>query len=173
MMGYHGTSVANANKIIKTKCFQIGKRGWLGTGVYFFENDANMAVRFYKNSRNRIDVAVITCKIEAPDDKILDVTSPDSAGAKEFHSHRENFIEAVYEHQVEVTLQDRNHLEEIIYDDLCDRKKYQIVRAYTYTYSKQDRAHHLSSHVPNGIELCVRNISLISDMNIFPLEYVI
>ena len=36
--GYHGTSRANGNNIIKTKCFDVSNSDteWLGSGIYFY-----------------------------------------------------------------------------------------------------------------------------------------
>lgn len=46
-MGYHGTSRKNV-RLIKKTGFNESNTGWLGTGVYFFEEDFELALKWAK-----------------------------------------------------------------------------------------------------------------------------
>jgi predicted nucleic acid-binding protein len=57
---YHGTSIYNAQKILKTKIFEIPKKpgGYLGRGVYCYLHDAE-ASRIYARKKTTGKIAVV------------------------------------------------------------------------------------------------------------------
>jgi len=77
-VGYHGTKLTNANKILLEQRFIDSKRNidWLGTGVYFFsyKNHADWWVRAprYKGQETQILVA----DLEYTEEQLLDLDDP-------------------------------------------------------------------------------------------------
>jgi transposase-like protein len=49
------------------------------------------------------------------------------------------------------------------YNFICKAKRFKLVRAATYTYQNYDRIFGLSSRVPNGVELCIKDINCIKN----------
>ena len=166
--GYHGTTAKNAAAIMRGNFKVGGNLGWLGRGVYFFDGNPTLAASFA--GRNAANIKVIRCDISVDEDKLLDVTHPDSPCTKEFHQHRTHFIESAGPMKVVVKTA-RRHLDGIIIDHLCAVRNYHVVRAHTYTYTAYDREYHWSSHIPNGTELCVRDLGTLSSRHLISDEY--
>ena len=167
--GYHGTDKSKAMKIMRTE-FKPGKNsGWLGNGIYFFENNMNLALRFIDKDVDFINRAVISARIATSKSRVLDITQVGSIGLDEFHVHREHVIDQVGAENVRIRTKQR-HLDAFVLNDLCRRRGYYAVRAQTYTYSTRDKRFKLSSRFPNGIELCVKNASIISNKQLIDHE---
>ena len=92
--GYHGTDIKSAENILKENKFRVTKNGWLGTGIYFYENNYIMAKKWV-GKKNIVDIAIIECLIEVEAEKVLDVTSPDSESTKLFQEERERLIKEI------------------------------------------------------------------------------
>lgn len=67
LIGYHGTTIESADKIIATGAFNFSNKEeeWLGKGVYFFEDDIEQAVRFCTKARNYPNYSVLKSEITA------------------------------------------------------------------------------------------------------------
>lgn len=164
-VGHHGTSAENIAKIKKYN-FNSSNWGWLGKGIYFFEEDKEMARRWarYKFPNKRIDV--IECLIKVDVEKILDISNPKTEHNKKIQQFRIEFLKKAK--SVNRNLSD----EEIdckIINMVATLDKFEVVRNYTYTYTEEDREvgktignRPIGSNVPNGIELCVRNLECIN-----------
>ena len=69
VIGCHGTTRTNVESIWTTKCFWSNgsEKDWLGSGVYFYDNNRNATYAFCK-SVNRIadgEIVVITATIDS------------------------------------------------------------------------------------------------------------
>ncbi len=157
-VGYHGTSSQNASLIMQRN-FRVDHRkvGWLGSGVYFFEENYEMA-NYWANTFSS-DIAVIRCEINVPETEILDVTDPGSNQSKLFHATRKELIEKeIRRHRVDIFVRNSEDLDGKVFNLLCIAKRYKLVRSLSYTYQDHDREYRLrASRVPNGIELCLRD----------------
>lgn len=94
--GYHATSRDRAEAIMRRN-FKKSKSGWLGEGVYFFEDNPKLAVEWarykYRNDENALSaVTVIQSEIRCHKEKILDLTNPQSEDVSDFHRVRQNII---------------------------------------------------------------------------------
>lgn len=79
LTGYHGTTLAFGNKILKEKNFNIsdGDKEWLGDGIYFYFSISD--AYSWKNSE-----AIVHAVIKIADDEYLDIDSPE--GMKTYNS---------------------------------------------------------------------------------------
>ena len=65
-IGYHGTTKNAAKQIVNQSNFKVSAKidDWLGTGVYFFENDCKQAYNFVKKGRRVADASIIKATLE-------------------------------------------------------------------------------------------------------------
>lgn len=79
LVGYHGTTIKNAMEIVQENKFVIKGRDnhWLGQGVYFFENDKELAGIWMKSNRyiSDQDFAILRCEIECKEEELLDLNT--------------------------------------------------------------------------------------------------
>ena len=77
LIGYHGTTQENANKILEEKHFKESTKDneWLGRGVYFF------TFRYWAEWWVRIkkfeNVAILKVNLEYTDEQLLDLDNPE------------------------------------------------------------------------------------------------
>ena len=71
--GYHGTDIGSCEKIILTNKFidSVDDEEWLGSGVYFFENDKKQAIYYMSKAKKKSEYKVISCDIKS--DNLLDL----------------------------------------------------------------------------------------------------
>ncbi len=161
-LGYHGT-LRKHDKSIRELGFKKSNNGWLGEGVYFFQEDFELALSWAKKKYKTQHVAVIKNNIEVDEEKLLDISYPLSDQSKYYHSEREKFITMMKKKGFEVCLESRKRYENELINLICNQKGYEVVRACTYTYQKYDYINEkeIDSKFANGIELSVRNLDCI------------
>ncbi|HEU4965268.1 MAG TPA: hypothetical protein VFV52_15675 [Bacilli bacterium] len=168
--GYHGTGAVQAGQIEKHH-FKVNltrtpidhkprKVYWLGSGVYFFENDPDQARNFAQLFHET--PIVLECTIDISEDKIFDVTDPESEAVIDFEAAREILLAQAINRKLNIKMTVES-LDQKVFDDICIREGYEAVRAYTYTPFGRAREAKAKSIVPNGIEICVRNRNLITE----------
>ncbi|MBG9656349.1 hypothetical protein ABE24_16115 [Cytobacillus firmus] len=156
-IGYHGTNSNTAKNIIRTNfSFNTTKPGWLGSGIYFFEENEGLA-RYWGNLKSPGNASVLRTEIDVPDDKIFDVSDPSSDHSKTFHAFREQLLPVLHEKQINIKAENKTDFDGKILNMICIKEKYQLVRSFTYTYIDYDRKNGTFSRFPNGIELCLKN----------------
>lgn len=94
-MGYHGTSKAAAESIVRSAfTFFPGPEDWLGNGVYFFVDGISCpeknAFEWASNKFQKDACAVVRTEIVAPADKVLDLTC--AAGLARYDEARMEFV---------------------------------------------------------------------------------
>ena len=69
VIGCHGTTRTNAGSICTTKCFlpSGSEKDWLGSGVYFYDNNWEAAYAFCKSVKRIADedIVVVTAIIDS------------------------------------------------------------------------------------------------------------
>lgn len=160
--GYHGTTLEKFHSISKNG-FKKSNNGWLGEGIYFFEEDYEMAKRWAEKKYNTINVRLLKKTINVDSDKLFDITYPLSEQSKYYFSERERFIKEMKERGYEVNVENRKRYENELINLICRIKDYNVVRACTYTYQKYDYigGKEIDSLFSNGVEICVRDIMCI------------
>ena len=153
--GYHGTS-----HIQKTN-FKISKSGWLGEGVYFFEDNEILARNWARKKFGNCRIDVIKKTIMVNQDNLFDLSNPNSDDSKYYHEQRCKFIHNHTKHQLKAKYDTKKRYENIILNEICKNMDIHCVRACTYTYQIYDDEYETDSIFPNGIELCVKNLEYI------------
>jgi len=175
LIGYHGTS-SNVAETIKKHNFKHSIHGWLGKGIYFFNEDLEMA-KYFPTRGNKMtpeNVGVIECEIEISDDLVLDATNPLSEDMKLFHVIRTELIHnEISKNRINAKSKSINKekvksdLDGIVYDILCKKEGFCLVKANTYTYSEIERQYEkiFFTRVPNSTELCLKDEAYIINKN--------
>ncbi len=161
-IGHHGTLYVNSKKI-KREGFEESKSGWLGKGIYFFEDDKELARMWanYKKGTYQSKIDVIECNISLEQEKILDIVDPKSVHSKMINEFRENFLKVTLKENKIIKTEDTT-LDGKILDMICNRKGYSLVRNSTHTLTESDRKLGIKfSNLKNGIELCVKDKNII------------
>ncbi|MGD6893775.1 hypothetical protein [Bacillus infantis] len=160
-VGYHGTKRSDARRIEQTNFVINQKIGWLGKGVYFFEENSALAESWalYKYGTS---IEVLETVLEVPQDKIFDVSHPYSNDTRDFYEARDELIEIMVENGIDLD-EEKSQLEGKVLDYICNTRGILLVRAYTYTYQENDRKDNrrLFSRFSNGIELCAKHNGII------------
>lgn len=156
-MGYHGTSRKNV-RLIKKTGFNESNTGWLGTGVYFFEEDFELALKWAKKKHNTHEVEFIKKKICVDEKKLFDISWPLAKQTQYYFKERERYMQEMIKRGYEVSVENRKRYENELINLICKTKKYDVVRACTYTYQKYDYigGKEIDSVFANGIEISVR-----------------
>lgn len=155
-IGYHGTDFDAANRIEKTT-FAINHKhiGWLGTGVYFFENNISICEEYTRHRHKGSIIKILECYLEVPKDKIFDTTLDKDADI--FHNYREELKQIVKSQKISLKVSNSNHFDGRVYDLISKRKNIHLVRARTFTPLISDRDEPFpESKVGNAVELCLK-----------------
>ena len=186
MEGYHGTKPQSVKDILEAKCIKIKKfeitgdgiikpnqslPNDLGQGLYLFIDDmdkgyqglenAKCYARIYRNSSG--EIGVIKFKIDCEDLTILNLTNSESI--KFFNQYREKLygrIENSLKRLKKNRALDRYNLDGIFLEHLLHyNPRFKDIDAVSYdSYIPRTSDKPISS-VPNGKEICLRNIGLI------------
>ncbi|GGD22924.1 hypothetical protein [Pontibacillus salipaludis] len=156
-IGYHGTIKDKADKIKRTN-FTVNFKhvGWLGTGVYFFDEDYDLALDYAKRVHKGRITKVLRGELDVPPGEVFDCT--DDNYKKAFHKYREKLQKDLIEkHNVNLKVGNSNDFDGKVYNFIYRKKGYTLFRAETYTFSEVDDNYGFPpSRVPNGIELCLK-----------------
>lgn len=154
--GYHGTSKFNKSSIEKNG-LRESKDGWLGKGVYFFEDDCQMAIKWAQKRCNSQMVYFIKRYIKVDETMLFDITWPLSKQTKYFFEEKERYIKEMTARGYRVNIDRNERFEGKLIEDICKKKNYSVVRACTYTYSADDDRYRIDCKFANGVELCVKD----------------
>ncbi|MFY3791390.1 hypothetical protein ACOQFO_06800 [Ureibacillus sp. MALMAid1270] len=167
-IGYHGTSTTNAQRIKQTNfVIDYTKVGWLGTGTYLFDENQELARSWANYKYPTVSKNIVRCEIEVDKEKVFDVVDPLGEHNKFFHAIRKQLIEQQLKNRnIEVKVKNKKDFDGKTYNFICKAKDFKLVRAATYTYQEYDRTLRLDSRVPNGVELCVKDLRIIKNKQI-------
>lgn len=162
-IGYHGT-LKSIEKSINLGGFAKSNNGWLGEGVYFFQEDYELAkmwaIKKYRNQK----VVFIKKAIRIEKEKLFDITYPLSEQSRYYFKERHRYIDEMKRRGYDIDVANGRRYENGLMNLICNTRKYDAVRACTYTYQEYDyiNGEEISSVFANGIEICVRNLQCIS-----------
>lgn len=160
-LGHHGSTAECCKSILKNG-FEKSKWGWLGSGVYFFEDDKDLARDWARLRHFGKRIQVLECVLEVQKEKLLDVSNPKSNEAKKVNSFREALLKQGIKNNKIINMEDEKFDNKII-NLICTKDGYDLVRNFTHTNTQADREYHKKrSNICNGVELCVRNLKCIT-----------
>ncbi|MCK9526103.1 MAG: hypothetical protein M0R49_09285 [Limnochordia bacterium] len=154
--GYHGTTRANADEILRSGRFRFSteEQEWLGRGIYFFENDPRQARNWCMKARKYPEWAVLRSKIEA--NVVIDLV--DTETFERFRSIA-NRMKMRY-----TKLRDgrpRHLINSVVLNAMYEAEPYDLVRGIfevpsTYTVDRTNIKQY-------QIQLCVRNLQCVKE----------
>jgi len=106
LRGFHGTNKFSFKKI-KEEGFNICKNGWFGSGVYFYKDSVENALKWSKKwYEDNNCVIEINLKIE--DKFVFDVTNGNGKDVEIFHKIRKDLIERIPKKDILVSTSEKN-----------------------------------------------------------------
>lgn len=156
LIGYHGTKTY-VRKGIENTGFVESKTGWLGKGVYFFQEDYEIARNWASKKHRTMMICHIKRIINVAEEKFFDITWPLDPRTKYFFQEREKYVKEMEARGYVVEVDSKKRFEGAIVDMICEKKQYDVARACTYTYQQYDEIYSLNSIFANGVEICVKN----------------
>ena len=152
LTGYHGTNKSSANRI-KLKGFKDSVNGWFGKGAYFYKGNQELAKKWAEKNFPDSKKVIIEGQISVNENKIFDVRSPESEDSIYFHEYRNALIKKI-ESEGNIN---RNSFDNLVFSMILKGKNKDLVLGNSFTYDNGP-----PSRIPNGVEICVINKSLIN-----------
>ena len=155
-VGHHGSSSERCKKIRK-EGFKPSPNGWLGPGIYFFQEDNQLARNWARYSYKNCKVEVIECDLSVESSKLLDISDPKSLLSKKVNQFKEQFLRQGIRKERLIKMNDTDFDGKVL-DMICTKGEYDMVRNFTHTRTDLDREYKIyNSNISNGVELCVRD----------------
>lgn len=158
-IGYHGTSVDKANKIMDIGFIPSkNSNDWLGHGIYFFIDGIscpkNNAEEWAKNQAWDSDrkyykyktYSVIQARVDVQNSRILDLTTTD--GLLAFNTVREHLINKL-ERNFFVRGRDVNNDDQKICNLVISHLKLELLICHFYIKNRTQRTRNIVSKIPN------------------------
>lgn len=163
-IGYHGTSRDSAEKIRLTGFRpSVREEDWLGSGVYFFENDFLLAKAWCsKVKKYGTNWAILRCKICA--DTVLDLLTEEGYEAFRAMAHK---IKDRY-HKLPGGGPRRN-INKIVVDLICNVEPVDVIRGAFDASGR--KAPPRTNVLPVQVQLCVRNTDCITIQEVYTNEH--
>src|SRR5690606_1922879 len=114
-----------------------GHQGFLGTGVYFFEEDQEIAREYAIHRHPQKIINIIECVLEVHRNKVFDTTK--SEDRKKFNVYKEVVKETIVKNKINLRVGNRHHFDGRVYDFIAKNEGYELIRAYTFTPLLSDR----------------------------------
>ena len=154
LRGFHGTNKFSFKKI-KEEGFNICKNGWFGSGVYFYKDSVENALKWSKK-KYKDNNCVIEINLKIEDKFVFDVTNGNGKDVEIFHKIRKDLIERIPKKDILVSTSEKN-FDNGIFNYISRKLKKQIVVANSFTYDEYE----IPSRVPNGVEICIIDTRII------------
>ena len=155
LRGFHGTNKFSFKKI-KEEGFNICKNGWFGSGIYFYKDSVENALKWSKK-KYKDNNCVIEINLKIEDKFVFDVTNGNGKDVEIFHKIRKDLIERILKKDILVSTSEKN-FDNGIFNYISRKLKKQIVVANSFTYDEYE----IPSRVPNGIEICIIDTRIIA-----------
>lgn len=168
-IGHHGTTKVNGSEILSSK-FEVSRRDnlWLGDGVYFFDDNAEMALEWCRAEGHRLcytEYSVLQSEIEVKEANLFNLNTPE--GEKLFHGHRELMIERLETARFSVKSINKQTADGRVLNELCQFFPYKVVTLRCFVRRVKDRMKRLNSNVPNCKIICVREVECIKSTKLY------
>lgn len=160
--GYHGTKKYSAERIMKTNfIIKHEHQGWLGTGIYFFEDNYERATDYAEFTHRGNIIEVIKVLLEVPLDKVFDTTKKEHED--EFHEFRNAIVESNLERGMyDIKFNNSNDFDGKVYNAIPKVRGSHLIRAKTFTQPYIERGKGFPiSRVPNAVELCLKKANYV------------
>ena len=147
-------------KKIKEEGFNICKNGWFGSGVYFYKDSVENALKWSKK-KYKDNNCIIEINLKIEDKFVFDVTNGNGKDVEIFHKIRKDLIERILKKDILVSTSEKN-FDNGIFNYISRKLKKQIVVPNSFTYDEYE----IPSRVPNGVEICImeKRIIVLKDL---------
>ena len=160
-IGHHGTDKKHLPNIF-AEGFLCARKGYLGSGVYFYENNMDLAREWAENRRQCKKSTVLQAEIECDIDNILDISDPNCKERRLIGSQVVKYFTRRKQNGYYLNDNAMKEIEGNIIDDMCKRVNYKLIRAITVSNTQVYGDITIFLGIANGIELCVKDKSIIN-----------
>ena len=159
LQGFHGTNKSSFENIKKFG-FRICKKGWFGSGVYFYKNSVENAFKWSKK-KYKDNNCVIEINLKIEDKFVFDVTDVNGKDSEIFHEIRKKLIEQIPNKDISVSTSEKN-FDNGVFNYISKNLKKQVIIGSSFTYDESN----IPSRVPNGVEICImeKRIIVLKDL---------
>jgi hypothetical protein len=161
--GYHGTKGVYARQIVSSGYFKpsLDENDWLGSGVYFFEDDIKQAYYYCIKAKKYTSWAILWARIEA--DNVIDLTKLDHF--EEFQKIAKKIKDRYLKTKEG---KPRKLINSVVLDMMYKLKPYDVVRCHFEVPSGfvVDRTNVKAMQT----QLCVRNANCIKEFKEVPYD---
>lgn len=165
MNGYHGTSLSQANSILKTGFRDsCGDDEWLGKGAYFFAHKSHAIIwaTTHLNSKYKSQPSVVCAQLIYNDEQILDIDNPDH------HKFLFDFVRYTQEkskNSIFADLSNLSHKKQWCL--ICNVFKEMYpgigIIVYTFPYNPKDSSYNNTVFSQRQRQICVNNHAIINN----------
>lgn len=160
-IGYHATSKQFAESIFENN-FEFSKKGWFGTGVYFYLDSIELA-KHWLEKKGFSEKQIIKATIKVEPEFILDVRNPYSSDVFLFHRIREKIKKSIINKDIGVKTKQKN-FDNATFNYIFRKKYKKMIIGNSFTYDNDEIVCY--SIVPNGTEICVGALEIIENKEV-------
>lgn len=155
ILGHHGTTFDACKLIMKSNFNPTSTRkGWFGRGVYFFEDDKDLAYEWVLKDKPSGIPRVIEAKIEVPDRHYLNLTDVKSDDYKIFEKVRDEKVSKILESN-NIKIADKKNFEALVMNTLKKDGKIFVVKVPSLTKTNDMQKTDATMRIPNCNEVVV------------------
>ncbi|MGK0576781.1 hypothetical protein [Macrococcus capreoli] len=163
ILGHHGTTLDACNRIMKSNFIPSPlHKGWFGKGVYFFEDDKDLAYEWVLKDKPSKIPKVIEVKIEVPDIHFLNLTDVKSDDYKIFKKVRDEKITKILEGQ-NIKISDKKNFEALVMETLKKDGEVYVVKVPSLTKTNDMIETDATMRIPNCNEVVVSETRYIKE----------
>ncbi|MBE7337488.1 MULTISPECIES: hypothetical protein [Staphylococcus] len=155
MVGHHGTTSQACDRIMKSD-FTLTPidKGWFGQGVYFFEDDKNLAYEWVKKEKSGKIPKVIEADIEVPAINFLNLTDVKSCDYEIFKKVRDEKVKAIL-NENNIKIREVKHFEALVMNILKKDADIFVVKVPSLTKTQDMKDTAAKMRIPNCNEVVV------------------
>lgn len=160
---HHGTKKDTKSRILKTN-FSFSHDGWFGRGIYFFENNYNLAKEWATIRHPSCLTDVVECDIIVDDMNLSDLTSPHNEDYKLFKQIKDEEIHKIIEQSGQKKLTNNDELDKIVFRSMIKAMDILVFKIPSYTPTSKERQLNQFSRFPNGVEVIAVKSNVINNI---------
>lgn len=160
LLGHHGTTKVALDRIMVSNFTLTSiEKGWFGRGVYFFEDDKDLALEWVQKEKSGIP-KVIEANIEVPSVNFLDLTDVKSEDYQIYAKVRDDKINQLLE-QNNVRINETKYFEALVMEILKKDADIFVVKVPSLTKTQDMKDLMITLRIPNCYEIVVSELRFI------------
>ena len=170
IIGHHGTTFDACQRIMKSNFTLTSiEKGWFGRGVYFFEDDADLAYEWVLKDKSGNIPKVIEAIIRVPSENFLNLTDVKSIDYKIYEKIRDEKIKNILEEN-NIKIKDKKNFDALVMEILKKDADIFVVKVPSLTKTRDMVETDAIMRIPNGNEIIVSDTRYIKEKKVIGSE---